>query len=126
MMGRIRVLIDDYGLTISNPGGFIEGVTLDNLLEIDPHGRNTALADALKRIGLAERTGRGDRLVEAGGPGAHEVGCLGQLEGAPELVVRGVGLDGLVTYKYRLYGSGQIVGDYASGKKQFHFRDLPV
>ena len=37
-----------------------------------------------------------------------------------------VGLDGLVTYKYRLYGSGQIVGDYASGKKQFHFRDLPV
>ena len=37
-----------------------------------------------------------------------------------------VGLDGLVTYKYRLYGSGQIVGDYASGKKQFHFRDLSV
>ncbi|MCD8189620.1 MAG: glutamate-5-semialdehyde dehydrogenase [Clostridiales bacterium] len=35
-----------------------------------------------------------------------------------------VGLDGLVTYKYKLYGSGQIVGDYASGKKQFHFRDL--
>lgn len=37
-----------------------------------------------------------------------------------------VGLDGLVTYKYRLYGSGQIVGDYAAGKKQFHFRDLPI
>ncbi len=35
-----------------------------------------------------------------------------------------VGLDGLVTYKYKLYGSGQIVGDYASGKKSFHFRDL--
>ena len=35
-----------------------------------------------------------------------------------------VGLEGLVTYKYRLYGSGQIVGDYASGKKQFHFREL--
>ena len=35
-----------------------------------------------------------------------------------------VGLDGLVTYKYRLYGSGQIVGDYASGNRQFHFRDL--
>ncbi len=35
-----------------------------------------------------------------------------------------VGLEGLVTYKYRLYGSGQIVGDYASGKSQFHFRDL--
>lgn len=35
-----------------------------------------------------------------------------------------VGLEGLVSYKYKLYGQGQIVGDYASGKKQFHFRDL--
>lgn len=35
-----------------------------------------------------------------------------------------VGLDGLVTYKYKLYGEGQIVGDYADGRKQFHFRDL--
>ena len=35
-----------------------------------------------------------------------------------------VGLDGLVTYKYRLKGNGQIVGDYASGKKAFHFVDL--
>ena len=35
-----------------------------------------------------------------------------------------VGLDGLVTYKYLLEGSGQIVADYASGKKQFHFRNL--
>ena len=35
-----------------------------------------------------------------------------------------VGLEGLVTYKYKLYGSGQIVGDYAQGRKQFHFRDM--
>lgn len=35
-----------------------------------------------------------------------------------------VGLEGLVTYKYRLQGSGQIVGDYASGKSQFHFKNL--
>lgn len=35
-----------------------------------------------------------------------------------------VGLEGLVSYKYKLMGHGQIVGDYASGKKQFHFRDL--
>lgn len=37
-----------------------------------------------------------------------------------------VGLEGLVTYKYKLYGQGHIVGDYASGRKQFHFRDLPL
>lgn len=35
-----------------------------------------------------------------------------------------VGLEGLVTYKYKLYGHGQIVGDYAAGRSQFHFRDL--
>ena len=35
-----------------------------------------------------------------------------------------VGLDGLVTIKYCLAGSGQIVGDYASGKSSFHFKDL--
>ncbi len=34
-----------------------------------------------------------------------------------------VGLDGLTTYKYKLYGHGQIVGDYASGKKSFHHVD---
>lgn len=35
-----------------------------------------------------------------------------------------VGLEGLVTYKYKLYGKGQTVEEYASGKKQFHFKDL--
>lgn len=35
-----------------------------------------------------------------------------------------VGLDGLVTYKYTLKGNGQLVGDYATGKKQFHHKDI--
>lgn len=35
-----------------------------------------------------------------------------------------VGLDGLVTYKYKLYGDGHIVGDYASGIKKFNFSDV--
>ena len=30
----------------------------------------------------------------------------------------------LDVYKRQLFGHGQIVGDYASGKKQFHFKDL--
>lgn len=65
MIGEVRVLIDDEGLIISNPGGFIDGVNLKNLLTVEPHGRNPALADALKRIGLAEKTGRGiDRIYE--------------------------------------------------------------
>ncbi len=35
-----------------------------------------------------------------------------------------VGLDGLVTYKYKLHGSGQIVADYATGRSAFHFKDI--
>ena len=35
-----------------------------------------------------------------------------------------VGLDGLTTYKYKLYGNGHIVGEYADGTREFHFRDL--
>lgn len=65
IMGRVRVAIEDDGLTIANPGGFIEGVTIENLLTAEPHGRNPLLADALKRVGLAEKTGRGiDRIFE--------------------------------------------------------------
>ena len=65
MLGSVRVLLDDEGLSISNPGGFVDGVNLKNLLTVEPHGRNPALADAMKRIGLAEKTGRGiDRIYE--------------------------------------------------------------
>jgi len=35
-----------------------------------------------------------------------------------------VGLEGLVTYKYRLFGNGHVVAPYASGEKGFHFKDL--
>lgn len=65
ILQMVRLAIEDEGLTISSPGGFIEGVNLTNLLSVEPHGRNQTLADALKRIGLAERTGRGiDRIYE--------------------------------------------------------------
>ena len=37
-----------------------------------------------------------------------------------------VGLEGLVSYKYKLSGTGQIVADYASGKSAFHFKDLQI
>jgi len=37
-----------------------------------------------------------------------------------------VGLEGLVTYKYLLYGNGNLVADYAEGRREFHFKDLPV
>ena len=56
----------DEGLSISNPGGFIDGVSQENILTAEPHSRNHVLADALKRIGLAERSGRGvDNIFRA-------------------------------------------------------------
>ncbi|MGL4483604.1 MAG: hypothetical protein ACRCUS_01525, partial [Anaerovoracaceae bacterium] len=35
-----------------------------------------------------------------------------------------VGLEGLLSYKYRLVGKGQIVAEYANGKKSFDFIDI--
>lgn len=64
-LGMVQVKLDDTGLTISSAGGFVEGVNLNNLLVVAPRSRNPLLADVMKRIGLAERTGRGiDRIYE--------------------------------------------------------------
>ncbi|MEX1317215.1 MAG: glutamate-5-semialdehyde dehydrogenase [Synechococcaceae cyanobacterium] len=37
-----------------------------------------------------------------------------------------VGLEGLVTYRYRLRGEGHIAADYASGERHFSHRPLPL
>lgn len=58
-LGAVHVRMDDEGLTVSNPGGLVDGVTLSNLLTTEPRPRNRALADAVKRIGVVERSGRG-------------------------------------------------------------------
>jgi ATP-dependent DNA helicase RecG len=64
-LGAVHVRMDDDGMTLSSPGGFVEGITLQNLLVAAPRSRNPLLADVVKRIGLAERTGRGiDRIYE--------------------------------------------------------------
>jgi ATP-dependent DNA helicase RecG len=65
-LGAVHVRWEAESLTVSNPGGFVEGVGLDNLLVVEPRPRNPLLADALKRIGLAERTGRGIDLIYQG------------------------------------------------------------
>jgi ATP-dependent DNA helicase RecG len=46
-------------LEVSSPGGLPEGIRLDNLLVAAPNPRSPLLADAFKRTGLVERTGRG-------------------------------------------------------------------
>lgn len=65
-LGATHVTWQDEVLAVSNPGGFVDGVTIDNLLVVAPRPRNPRLADAFKRIGLAERTGRGVDLIYNG------------------------------------------------------------
>jgi len=58
-LGAMHARLEDEALVISNPGGLVEGVTLANLLTTEPRPRNPVLADAMKRIGVVERSGRG-------------------------------------------------------------------
>ena len=64
-LGSVVVQVSNEGLLILSPGGFIDDITQDNLLTADSRGRNPLLSDMFKRIGLAERAGRGiDRIFE--------------------------------------------------------------
>lgn len=58
-LGAVHVQWHDDRIEIGNPGGFPEGVRLDNLLVTQPRPRNPLLADAFKRAGVVERTARG-------------------------------------------------------------------
>ncbi|GIW36817.1 MAG: ATPase AAA [Meiothermus sp.] len=87
----VRLDPDAGGLVISNPGGFVEGVTLDNLLVVEPRPRNRTLADAFKRLGLVERTGRGiDRIFrEVLGLGRHPPDYSGTTRDTVRVVLPG-------------------------------------
>ena len=64
---HVQIRESDAGgeIEVSNPGGFPDQVQLDSILVAPPRPRNPVLADAFKRIGLVERTGRGiDTIFE--------------------------------------------------------------
>lgn len=62
-LGAVHIQWYDDHLVISNHGGFPEGVRLDNILVTPPRPRNPLLADAFKRAGIVERTGRGVDII---------------------------------------------------------------
>jgi len=64
-LGAVHVQWQADSIVFSSPGGFPDGVRLDNLLVTPPRPRNPILADALKRAGVVERTARGiDTIFE--------------------------------------------------------------
>lgn len=65
-LGAVHVQLYEDHIRITNPGGFVEGVTIHNILIAGPKPRNPVLADAFKRIGLVERTGRGVSIIYEG------------------------------------------------------------
>lgn len=65
-LGAVHVRLEDEALVVSNPGGLVDGVTLANLLVTEPRPRNRNLADAMKRIGVVERSGRGVDTIYRG------------------------------------------------------------
>ena len=70
-LGAVHVRLDDDGLTLSSPGGFMEGITLHNLLVAAPRSRNPMLADIVKHGSIK----RGDviDLCRISGPQAYHL-----------------------------------------------------
>lgn len=62
-LGAVHIQWHDDRIEITNPGGFPEGVHLGNILVTPPRPRNPLLADAFKRAGVVERTGRGIDII---------------------------------------------------------------
>lgn len=58
-LGAVYVQWHGDHLLITNPGGFPEGITTENLLVHEPKPKNPRLAEAFRRLGLVEQTGRG-------------------------------------------------------------------
>lgn len=64
-LGAVHVQWQRDRIEVSSPGGLPPGVTTDTLLTAAPNPRSPLLADAFKRAGLVERTGRGvNRIFE--------------------------------------------------------------
>jgi ATP-dependent DNA helicase RecG len=67
----IHVQWTGEGILISNPGGFVEGVTLDNLLVVAPRPRNPLLADAEAGEALLQRLAQHRAHADPAEPGSR-------------------------------------------------------
>jgi ATP-dependent DNA helicase RecG len=57
--GSVYVRQSPEQLVIESPGGFVNGVTPANIIEISSRPRNRRIAEAFQKLGLVERSGQG-------------------------------------------------------------------
>ncbi len=61
--GEVLIRHSPQLLAVTSPGGFIGGITPDNILRQEPFARNRRLAEAFEKLRLVERAGMGrDRI----------------------------------------------------------------
>lgn len=61
--GEVLVRHEPHQLVVTSPGGFVGGITIDNILRHEPVARNRALANALVKLRLVESAGVGRRRM---------------------------------------------------------------
>jgi len=61
--GEVLIRHTHRELVITSPGGFLEGITLQNILGHEPMARNRSLSEAFEKLGLVERAGMGRRRI---------------------------------------------------------------
>lgn len=61
--GSVYVRHSRRQMVISSPGGFIGGITPQNILHAEPKARNRLLAEIFQKLGLVERAGIGRERI---------------------------------------------------------------
>lgn len=61
--GKVLIRQSRAELVITSPGGFMPGITPQNILRHEPKTRNTALANAFLKLGLVESAGIGRKRI---------------------------------------------------------------
>lgn len=61
--GEVLIRHGARELVVTSPGGFVGGITPENILRKEPISRNRTLAEALEKLRLVERAGIGRRRI---------------------------------------------------------------
>ncbi|MEJ5943694.1 ATP-binding protein [Pseudokineococcus basanitobsidens] len=88
--GRVTVQHAATRFSVTSPGSFVSGVTVDNVLTTSPRARNLQLAQAVRTLGLAETAGSGvDRMYAEMTRVGHQPPTFSADASAVEVVLTG-------------------------------------